>query len=443
MTDSSIPARNASLQDVEAVVAHYALTDADDIRLLTDFQLLRIPGIGRTRLTRLRQDFPLDEARLDAAEAQEEQARQNRIAAIEEEQRSQVIKLGHIHDVTAVQFMEPCLVVATRRSPSFRLIDIRWDADLAEEDWEVLGTFGPTIDPAEVPNLDAFPCIYRVTSIEVVRGNVFPDFRVLEVRIKSAAGVFTFNLFLENEGECPVGPEIDTTDYGARTLSWELEKCPEAGKAKQRCARGFERISQALSSGKASVALQTYCAIQKDVALVLSSAGQLAELRGLQVRPESFGLTQSDRRGSASSQEVVPAEGLFIGHPSPIDGGSPMTAAGNLLRHVLDRGADKAGRGAVQKILAASSWMDAEQRARVSHCLTILDEIRALRREIAEAGIAGVKRKSIISGIDERHGEDGGMARRAILRWLESAEAGLIKIAAPKGTTYRTDPDQN
>lgn len=443
MKDQAIPAKSAAPADIEAVMAHYGLKEASQIRFLRDEDLRVANGIGPAKVARLRADFPFDEAARNTQEAIEERWRLKREARFQRllaAQREKPVEIGDLFQVRGVHFVDRAVVVARGAGRlTFHVIEILWKPEVPDEERVVKGCFGREISAEEIREVPSFPTLYGVTEIEIMPGSEFHDFRTSKVRIKSESGTFSLTLFMPNDGESPLG--VDRIEgFTAHDFLWELKQDPTVAEVQQRAARGLELAARALFLDKITAAVKAYVAAKADIASVLTAAQKLADVRGVEINHEVFGLTQTDVDTFGRGGADIPAEDLFPaleGEPYAV---SPMSVVQDIMRTLVDRGDEKRARKAVAAILDASPWMVEQQRSRLLHCLTILDDFAAIRRVIEGAGAAGVTRKSIVEGVNQRFEADGGMARRAVQRWLDGGQSGFLKVSTPKGVVFRVPP---
>jgi len=443
MKDDNSPSGIAKPTDITLIMETYELRDPSQICFLSDSDLRRIPGFGRAKVNRLRLDYPYEEDARRILESIAERRHRRDLLEMKRMTESRVIKLGSLHGVRSVRLIGNKLVVACKNDPIFRSIEILWGLEVPAVQRPVEGCFGPQIEDGELMHVASFPTLHGVTAIKILpvgrSSRSYGEFEVAEARIESEKGIFSFDLLVDYDGESQLGFDPEKKDSELDGLLWELSSDPKVADAQSRCARGLERMVRDVIRGRIASGLKAYRAVLKDIQLVLSEADSLASIRDIKIQPEIFGLTQTDVDAFGIRGVGVPAEHLFSTNMVR-SGNSPMRALQSIMRHLVDKGNQAQIRKAVMGILDDSPWLKDDQRERLLHCVRITEEFEVIREWIASAGPTGVIRKSIVESINQRHGQDGGMARRAFLRWVEGPDSGFLMVKTSKGIVLRTHP---
>ena len=164
---------SSKLEKITATVMQaYNLQSSESIKLLSDAEIIRVPGIGRVALNALRKDFTFDgetiERERKAKRIERELARQERIKnGSEFFIQGARVKIGDLHNVTGVSLLDDkYILIQQSKYPGYLLrVMPEFDKQLNEFKTILLeGAFGDPTETGEESLLNGI-CIRNVQKI--------------------------------------------------------------------------------------------------------------------------------------------------------------------------------------------------------------------------------------------------------------------------------------
>ncbi|MBU3032026.1 hypothetical protein [Paracoccus marinaquae] len=149
---------------VDKVMAENGLLAPDEIRLLRDRDVLKIPGIGRAAINKIRETYPFDELAVLKVEMRDLRAHAWELRESLRNLGKRPICISCLHGVAAVRVMRHCVLIRFAKFREIIQISIVWHPELGNDQIALDAGFG------EMPMQGVVVADQEIMRFHMVRG---------------------------------------------------------------------------------------------------------------------------------------------------------------------------------------------------------------------------------------------------------------------------------
>lgn len=411
-----------------------AISNREDIKSISDSEILRTPKLGRVALNKLREAYPFNREADLLAQLEGMRARfRNRPLRLPAEPPSPTkICLGEIEDVIAARLDHNKILIRARDSQELIVINLIWSEQMAKKDRSVAEGFGSIRSPdhISVTGPHSFPRLTDVRKVmfegfnhkgDVFRGDVLP---LWWVRISITTDNGEFSVHLSGNDDIP-----DRLGEVGEALSFKDEILND--RTFNALRKELELVWQGIGPSTDGIkAINDLCKASVEIEQMMRLVKDRASLRGVEMGIEHFRLTSSDIDDNDSmGGDLTVSWGEFFPAWK-----TPTSIILQAIRRLLEE-REPIGIDEVLSIFSPLSPNITPDLNKFLMCYEeISAEIRRIYADLKRAGDSGILRKKILDETEKRFPADA-MMQRAVKRWLYECGARneIMRVKSKQG----------